>query len=84
MNLLCAVAARLAERAAVDALERELIAEAPELPDWGAEVRALTHAMVERRRRYRRNDARERLRRAGSQDEAARVVQELQDIAEER
>lgn len=68
------------EDEATAALERELIAETRALPDWGQEVRVATRTMVERRLKGRLKETRERLRRADSQEEAARLMKEIQDI----
>ena len=70
------------EDEAVAALERELIAEVPALPDWGQELRAATRAMVERRLKGRIKETRERLRRADSEEEAAQLMKEIQDLGE--
>jgi DNA primase len=61
-------------------MQRELVNGAPELPDWADEARAALRVLVERRLRTRLKDTKEQLRRADSQAEAARLMQEIQDI----
>jgi len=66
--------------AAVAALERELLADLPELADWEAEARAVTRAMQERRLKGRLNERKEQLRRAATDEEAVRLMREIEEI----
>jgi hypothetical protein len=63
-----------------EALERELLADVPELADWEAEARAVTRAMLERRLKVRLNERKEQLRRAADDDEAVRLMREIEEI----
>jgi hypothetical protein len=62
------------------ALERELLTDLPELADWEAEARAVTRAMLERRLKGRLNERKEQLRRAADDEEAVRLMREIEEI----
>jgi DNA primase len=64
----------------VAALERELLADMPELADWEAEARAVHRAMLERRLKHRLNERKERLRGAADDEEAVRLMREIEEI----
>ncbi len=68
------------EAPAVLALERELLADLPDLADWEAEARAVSRAMEERRLRGRLSERKEQLRRAADDEEAVRLMREIEEI----
>jgi DNA primase len=68
------------EDAEASALERELLAEVSELADWEAEARAITRAMLGRRLKVRLNERKEALRRAADEEEAVRLMREIEEI----
>jgi len=68
------------EEPGVAALERELLADLPELADWEAETRAVSRAMLERRLKGRLSERKEQLRRAADDDEAVRLMREIEEI----
>ena len=62
-------------------LARELMAAGEEDLDWGAEARGATRRMVERRLRQRLQQRREQLKDAHVPQDAARLMQEIDEIA---
>lgn len=81
-----ALAARLWQGEPVDGeddaagLARELLADLPDLADWEAEARAVSRAMLERRLKGRLNERKEQLRRAATDEEAVRLMREIEEI----
>jgi DNA primase len=62
-------------------LARELLSDAGSDLDWGAEAQGATRRMVERRLRQRLQERREQLKDAHVPQEAARLMQEIDEIA---
>ncbi|OGF15350.1 MAG: DNA primase [Candidatus Eisenbacteria bacterium RBG_16_71_46] len=65
---------------AAAALERELAATSPELPDWPEQARVTMRAMAARRLREGLKERQQELRRADSEVERARLMREIQEI----
>jgi DNA primase len=62
-------------------LVRELLADAPDDFDWGAEARGAARRLVERRLRRQLREREEALRKTGETQEASRLMEEIQAIA---